>query len=314
MGIDAAEAIPSGNHCDDCNSSARISSAEPRGDAVMDSSCHTPETRLATGGVANTARTEPDRAAGRETRDQARVAGHDGPAQSSSGGAPCRLCGSPTVRFTVAARKPPARAYDTCGACGYTALDTTFFPSQAEEKARYLLHLNDAGNAGYVRWIESFADAIRPFVRPGASVLDFGSGPRPVPARVFRSRGYSVTVYDPYFAPDTTWQDRRWDAIVVHEVAEHLSDPRSILAGLAAVLEPGGVLCIRTRFAPVDGDGNLDIEAFASWWYRQDPTHLGFFTRTSISIIAASLGMKVLSLTDPDTAVLGTASVHLPAP
>ncbi|HPB67214.1 MAG TPA: methyltransferase domain-containing protein, partial [Spirochaetales bacterium] len=119
-----------------------------------------------------------------------------------------------------------------------------------------------------------------------------------VPAALLRERGYSVTAYDPYFAPGELWRSRSWDAILVHEVAEHLAEPGETLAELAALLRPGGAWCIRTRFPP------KDRESFARWRYRMDSTHVGFFGPGSFTWLSARLGLEIALVEPPDRAVL----------
>jgi len=85
--------------------------------------------------------------------------------------------------------------------------------------------------------------------------------------------------------------------VAVHEVAEHLRFPRRALGALARRLEPRGRLALRTRFAPEDE------AAFARWWYREDPTHVGFFRERSFRFLAGLLGLDLEELAAPDRAV-----------
>jgi len=188
--------------------------------------------------------------------------------------------------------------YQECRCCGYVQLETEFLPSQEEEKARYLLHRNSPEDSGYIQFIMEFMHVATPYLKPGSEVLDFGSGPEPVPAQLLSRMGFPVTLYDPMFAPDENWRRRTWDAILVHEVAEHLVHPGVVFEELAASLAPGGVLCIRTRFLPDDH------AMFITWHYRTDPTHVGFFCARSISELASRLGLSPLLIEGPDRAIL----------
>lgn len=205
----------------------------------------------------------------------------------------CRLCGGESERFTAAGLD-----YGDCPDCGFIELDEARLPEPGAERERYLLHENSSADSGYVAYIDAFLDAVGPFLAPGASVLDFGSGPAPVPAGRMAARGYAVSLYDPYFAPDGSWRARAWDAIVAHEVAEHLAEPGRAFAELASRLAPGSALCVRTRFRP----GSR--EDFASWWYRSDPTHVGFFGERAFGLLADRLGLEPALVLPPDTVVL----------
>jgi len=208
----------------------------------------------------------------------------------------CRLCGG------VAA--PWVPGYLACGACGYVQVEREALPDADRARERYLLHRNDPSDRGYVAWLERFIDAaVEPFMPRGSVLLDYGSGPTAVLSGLLRGRGYDLTSWDPFFEPGADPFGRAWDAIVVHEVAEHLAEPGAELGALAASLRAGGCLCIRTRFPPPTP------EAFRSWWYRSDFTHVGFFTPATFGAFAARSGMDVILLLEPDTVVLRTAAV-----
>ncbi len=205
----------------------------------------------------------------------------------------CRLCGAEAAEFVSG-----GAGYGECPVCGYIGVEPSRLPSPEAEEARYRLHRNSRSDSRYVSWILEFVEAVEPYLRPGGELLDFGSGPEPVPAALLRERGYPVLAYDPFFAPGDDWRSRAWDAVLVHEVAEHLAEPGAALAELAALLRPGGALCVRTRFPP------RDREAFARWRYRMDSTHVGFFRPESFAWLSARLGLRAALVEPPDRAVL----------
>lgn len=205
----------------------------------------------------------------------------------------CRLCGGVAVSFTTRDAE-----YDECVDCGYIGIEHGRIPEPSAEEARYRLHRNSFDDPVYRAWIDQYLDVAAPYIAPGGSVLDFGSGPEPVPARMMSERGFRMCIHDPFFAPGDSWRSREWDAILVHEVAEHLSLPGEIMAMLAGLLVPGGALCIRTRFPPADR------KAFDRWAYRMDSTHVGFFPERCLGLLAARLGLEPALLESPDRAVL----------
>ncbi len=205
----------------------------------------------------------------------------------------CRLCGSNADEFVCGRTN-----YAQCQNCSYIGMDPEFLPSAEAEAARYRLHNNSYDDSRYRDWIALFLDEVASFMPPGTRVLDFGSGPEPVPGRMLSERGCLVTSYDPYFAPDADWRRPGWDAILVHEVAEHLSAPKAVFTELVDLLSPGGALCIRTRFPPADR------KAFELWRYRMDETHVGFLGEGSFRWIASKFGLELAMLTPPDRAVL----------
>lgn len=196
---------------------------------------------------------------------------------------PCRLCSEAVAPL---ASEPPLDGYERCASCGYVQLRRELLPTPEAERARYLLHRNDPAEPGYRAWLGAFMDAFAPYLRAGVEILDFGSGPVPALGSLAAERGYGYAPYDPFFAPGGDWRSRTWDAIAVHEVAEHLAEPAAAFAELAAALAPGGVLAVRTRFQPAG------LEGFARWRYRQDSTHVGFFTPGCLSLALHRLGLS----------------------
>jgi len=94
--------------------------------------------------------------------------------------------------------------------------------------------------------------------------------------------------YDPIYYPDATYRDGQFDLIVSTEVFEHLSDPIATLRHLREHLRPGGHLALQTQFPPPGRD------AFLDWYYRLDPTHIGFFTPETFRYMAGAVGLQDL--------------------
>lgn len=151
---------------------------------------------------------------------------------------------------------------------------------------RYLAHNNDRSD--YREHLETFAD--RSFNNRGdgaARVLDYGSGPTPVLADILESRGYEVSSWDPFFAPDRNALSGRYDTIVLHEVIEHIAEPEKTIEELSLLLAPNGRLAIRTQPYP------SNPMEFARWWYRSDSTHLAFYRHETFEWIAAAWAYSV---------------------
>ncbi len=211
--------------------------------------------------------------------------------------AACRLCTGIALGF-YAPDAGGGRLYYRCTACGYVFLPRSKIPSMRQARSRYLRHENGLESEGYRSYLESFLSrAVLPYHREGSTILDFGSGPEPSMARLIRERGLSCRIYDPIFAPGRAWKKGTYGLILLHEVAEHLSEPRAAILELASLLEPGGHLVLRTRFVPEDSDG------FARWWYRMDCTHIGFFSPKSLRALFDASGLETLAIEPPDLAI-----------
>lgn len=197
----------------------------------------------------------------------------------------CRLCGSPTDALGPSA---PLSRYESCSECGYLQLAQSHLPTGDDERKRYLLHRNDPADPGYRSWLTGFVDElIMPALAPGARVLDYGCGPEPALSALLTERDFNVSSWDPFFHPDCAWTDATWDAIVLHEVAEHMHWPGDALRLAASRLAPGGFLFIRTGRPPADA------RAFSAWWYRQDISHVGFFSLRCQESFLGSLGLRL---------------------
>lgn len=155
-----------------------------------------------------------------------------------------------------------------------------YFLDPAAERAHYDLHENDPSDAGYRRFLSRLSDPLVARLPAASTGLDFGSGPGPTLSVMLAEAGHRVEIYDPIYAPDTTVLDRQYDFITASEVVEHLHDPAAELQRLWDCLRPGGVLGLMTKLV-------IDPQAFASWHYIQDPTHVCFYSTETWSWLAA---------------------------
>ena len=181
---------------------------------------------------------------------------------------PCPLCaGAELSAYFEDAR----RCYLQCGDCALVFVAEQYHLSLAQEKAEYDLHENNVDDPGYRRFLSRLALPLMERLAPGASGLDFGCGPGPALADILCRSGFQLSLYDPFYAPDSSVMDRPYDFICATEVVEHLKRPGMELARLWSLLEPGGCLAIMTKLV-------RDRAAFAHWHYKNDPTHICFFS------------------------------------
>jgi hypothetical protein len=196
----------------------------------------------------------------------------------------CRLCADARASRFCTDR---SRDYYRCPTCGLTLVPTGQFLSPDEEKRRYDLHENSPDDPGYRKFLGRVFAPLHERLPGGSRGLDFGSGPGPALSVMFAEVGHVVATYDRFYAPDPSPLRDRYDFITATEVAEHLHDPGVELDRLWAILKPGGWLGLMTRPAP-------DAEAFATWRYKDDLTHVCFFAPETFRWLAERWGAELI--------------------
>lgn len=181
----------------------------------------------------------------------------------------CPLCNATRSQpFFADAR----RAYLRCSVCALVFVPPEFYLSAAEERAEYDKHENDVEDPGYRKFLSRLFIPLNKILKENSQGLDFGCGPGPALAHMFREAGHTVALYDLFYAPDLSVLNDSYDFISATEVVEHLYLPGSELSRLWRILADGGTLGVMTKLV-------LDQEAFSRWHYKNDPTHVCFFSR-----------------------------------
>lgn len=168
------------------------------------------------------------------------------------------------------------------------------------EKAEYDLHENGVYDSGYRRFLSRLFVPLTERQPPPARGLDFGCGPGPALASMFREAGYEMALYDIFYANNADVLAMEYDFVTCTEVVEHLFDPGEVLEMLLARLKPGGWLGVMTKLV-------RDREAFSRWHYKNDMTHVCFFSRDTFLWLAEAYGCKLLFIGD-DVILLKTPS------
>ncbi len=199
----------------------------------------------------------------------------------------CPLCGHPTGCSSFYANN--SREFYRCECCFLIYVPPAYHLSRAEEKAEYDKHQNSPEDAGYRKFLSRLYIPLRERIMTGAQGLDFGSGPGPTLSRMFEETGCRMKIYDPFYAPDrkSLSLSNQYDFITASEVLEHCHDPSADLDLLWSLLKPGGWLGIMTGMA-------LDRNSFATWRYKDDLTHVCFFSKQTMEWIAVKYQTKML--------------------
>ena len=113
----------------------------------------------------------------------------------------------------------------------------------------------------------------------GSRGLDFGCGPGPTLSVMFEELGYPMAIYDPIYATDESVLEIEYDFVTATEVVEHLQRPKQSLNRMWRCVKPGGYLGIMSKIV-------IGQEAFANWHYKNDDTHICFYSTETFGWLA----------------------------
>ncbi len=190
-----------------------------------------------------------------------------------------------------------SREYFSCDTCRLIFTDKRFYLTMTLEKTEYDLHQNDCQDEGYRNFLNRlFMPLMEKLGSTSCQGLEFGCGPGPLLAKMLGKAGHSVDLYDIFYQPNDVVFSRQYDFITATEVFEHLQCPGNEIERLWSLLKPGGVLAVMTKLA-------LDSDAFSNWHYKNDPTHIVFFSKASFTWLAEKLNAR-LEFADADVIFL----------
>jgi 2-polyprenyl-3-methyl-5-hydroxy-6-metoxy-1,4-benzoquinol methylase len=107
--------------------------------------------------------------------------------------------------------------------------------------------------------------------------------------RICRERGLAASKTD-FF--DHAFDARRFDAIVMSELVEHVPSPHRFLRRASDLLKPGGVLYLTTP-----NFGSLARRMLGDSWSVIHPEHIGYFERATLKQMASEhTGLRVLKI------------------
>lgn len=192
----------------------------------------------------------------------------------------CPLCANIAV---TAYYHDKTRSYLCCSRCQLVFVPRAFHLSPTDERAVYDQHQNNPNDQGYRKFLSRLAEPLLEKLAPNSFGLDFGSGPGPTLSLILEEKGHKVAIYDPFYAPDKQALAGHYDFITSTEVVEHLAVPGEELDRLWGLLKNGGYLGLMTKQV-------TRRESFDSWHYKNDPTHISFFSKHSFEYLGAKWG------------------------
>ncbi len=206
----------------------------------------------------------------------------------------CPLCGCEKGnRFF---HKDQFRDYYRCACCQLIFVSPSQHLSCQAERAEYDKHQNSPEDSSYRTFLSRLFTPLHKRLPPASFGLDFGCGPGPTLHLMFAEAGHQMKLFDPFYAPFPHVLESQYDFITASEVVEHFHNPEKEFARLWSLVKPGGWLGIMTKLA-------RDQAAFANWHYKNDPTHVCFFSEETMAWLAARLQAK-LQLVAADVVLL----------
>ncbi len=111
---------------------------------------------------------------------------------------------------------------------------------------------------------------------------------------------------------DTPFPDDTFDAVVLHAVIEHVTDPRGLVGEATRLLRPGGILAMQT---PNFGSRRVKLRG-KDWNEIRPPEHIVMHSETSIRRLAEGAGLEWLAFSTHPRYTVSPAEVPgcLPGP
>jgi SAM-dependent methyltransferase len=171
------------------------------------------------------------------------------------------------------------RDYWQCLFCHLVFVKPEQYLSVDEEKSIYDKHQNNPDDLGYRKFLNKLLIPLTQNLKNAAQGLDFGSGPGATISVMLEEEGFHVSDYDLFYANKPELLTQTYDFITCTEVIEHLHNPHQELSLLTRLLKQNGHFGIMTKRV-------LDKNKFSTWHYKNDLTHVCFYSDETFKFIA----------------------------
>ncbi len=193
----------------------------------------------------------------------------------------CRLCGEKTNPFF-------GDEFFHCENCKAISRKLTSLPDAEAEKKRYDQHQNSPDD-GYEKFISPIINYVLKNISPEKTGLDFGSGPNSILANILAEKKYTLSKFDPFYETDSLVLNNTFDFIIACEVIEHFHYPQNEFKKLKEKLNQKGEILIMTHLY----DFAINFE---NWYYKNDFTHVFFYTQETIEWIKKQYDFSELEI------------------
>lgn len=199
----------------------------------------------------------------------------------------CSLCNSNTNLFFNSNKKE----YYKCPNCFGICMNPAHFVSESQEIKRYQTHNNDVNDIGYQNFVSPIVNSVIKDFKSKNNGLDFGCGTGPVITKLLREQNYEIATYDPFFDNNLVALKTTYNFIVCCEVIEHFHHPLKEFKLLKSLLKQSGKLYCMT-------DLYEETINFEKWYYKNDETHVFFYSKNTFEWIKNEIGFKKVVVTN----------------
>jgi hypothetical protein len=195
----------------------------------------------------------------------------------------CPLCANGATEPFHRDRK---REFFRCPQCDLVFVLPEFHLAPEAEKARYDFHSHSLEDSGYRDFLNRFFRPMAKKLSPGACGLDFGCGREPTLSVLFEEAGFSCDNYDLHFANNPAVLEKQYDFLTCSETMEHFQNPHAEFERFLTLVKPGGWIGIMTQLRD-------SAPEFEKWFYKDDATHVCFFSRRCFQWLGTQYGLKL---------------------
>ena len=195
----------------------------------------------------------------------------------------CPLCASKATELFYRDQK---REFFQCLECDLVFVPPEFHLSLEAEKARYDFHSHSLEDFGYRKFLNRLFQPLETKLPLGARGLDFGCGREPTLSVLFEEVGFPCANYDLHYFNDPTVLETQYDFLTCSETMEHFQNPRAEFERFLRLVKPGGWIGIMTQL-------RNDAPPFEKWFYKDDATHVCFFSRKTFQWLENAYGLKL---------------------
>lgn len=192
----------------------------------------------------------------------------------------CRICETDSSFFYG-----DVRSFYKCPSCALIFTNETADNAAAEK--HYKSQWNNADDDFWKQQVDALVGVIQKYKMPMGRLLDFGSGSGEI-TKEFQRRGIEAEPLDPMINGLLKDQNYsyKFDVVVGVEVIEHLPNMWEELKEIENHLSHDGIMLFTTNITEPFINSSNEVDVFKAWWYKDDPTHVSFFSNKSIFRLA----------------------------